>query len=254
MKLKTVEIEGTTYAEINDEGKPVYVGDDGKEHAYDAPAMRGSLDRLNSALEDERKAKGTLETQLAAFEGIEADKAREALKKVQALKDKDLIDAGEAERLRTEIKESFQGKLDAKDAELETVRGNWSKEKLSNAFNGSKFVKDKIAIPPDMLQATFGQHFEVEDGKIKPVDGNGNTIFSKSNPGEIAGFDDALEQIIAVYPHRDSILKGSGANGSGAGAPNGAAGKKSMTRADFDSLTPDQQHKAMTKDGVTLTD
>ncbi|HCN7009661.1 TPA: hypothetical protein N6133_002632 [Escherichia coli] len=37
MKLKTVEINGKQYAEIDTAGLPVYVHDDGKEIGFDAP-------------------------------------------------------------------------------------------------------------------------------------------------------------------------------------------------------------------------
>jgi hypothetical protein len=38
MKLKTVEVNGATYAEVSD-GKPVFVLDDGKEIAFEAEAV-----------------------------------------------------------------------------------------------------------------------------------------------------------------------------------------------------------------------
>lgn len=44
----------------------------------------------------------------------------------------------------------------------------------------------------------------------------GNPIYSRKNPGELADFDEALEIIISQYPHKDSILRGSGASGAGA--------------------------------------
>jgi hypothetical protein len=42
MKLKTVEIEGKTYA-VLDQGMPVYVHDDGKEATFDAVATVSHL-------------------------------------------------------------------------------------------------------------------------------------------------------------------------------------------------------------------
>ncbi|MGC8383448.1 hypothetical protein ACP3P8_05935 [Pseudomonas aeruginosa] len=46
MKLKTVEVDGKQYAEVQD-GKPVYVEDDGKEIVFDAVGTRATITRLN---------------------------------------------------------------------------------------------------------------------------------------------------------------------------------------------------------------
>lgn len=46
MKLKTVEINGKQYAEIDTAGLPVYVHDDGKEIGFDAPLATKKLQSL----------------------------------------------------------------------------------------------------------------------------------------------------------------------------------------------------------------
>lgn len=46
MKLKTVEINGKQYAEIDTAGLPVYVHDDGKEIGFDAPLATKKLQNL----------------------------------------------------------------------------------------------------------------------------------------------------------------------------------------------------------------
>ena len=75
-----------------------------------------------------------------------------------------------------------------------------------------------------MVQATFGKAFKIEDGKVVAYDAHGQKIFSRTRPGEIADFDEALETLVEQYPHEEHILKGSGANGGGAGgsAPPGS--------------------------------
>lgn len=52
-------------------------------------------------------------------------------------------------------------------------------------------------------------------------DQSGNKIFSRARPGELADFDEALEVLVDQYPHKEQILKASGANGGGAGTSNG---------------------------------
>lgn len=241
MQLKTVEVDGKQYAEIQD-GKPVYLDDGGKTHVYDAPAMRGSLDRLNGVLLEVRGENETLKAAAQAFDGIEPSKAKEAIKVYQNLKDKQLIDAGEAERVRAEAIKGYEAKLNDALKEVETLKNEQAQDKLGAAFTGSKYVKDNLAIPADMVQAAFARHFEYQDGRITPRDSNGNPIYSASNPGEVANFDEALEILVNQYPHRDSILKGAGHSGSGAGAL-GEGGKRVITREQFQAQPPAEQKK-----------
>lgn len=50
--------------------------------------------------------------------------------------------------------------------------------------------------------------------------------------------------LLRHYPNKDSILKGSGASGSGA-APSGSNGSRTMSRADFEALDPASRMKAL---------
>lgn len=57
-------------------------------------------------------------------------------------------------------------------------------------------------------------------------DGAGNKIFSRSRPGDLADFDEALETLVDQYPYKDQILKGSGASGGGAQHAGGGGQKQ----------------------------
>ncbi|HCN5570821.1 TPA: hypothetical protein N6Y01_004273, partial [Escherichia coli] len=67
MKLKTVEINGKQYAEIDTAGLPVYVHDDGKEIGFDAPLATKKITELNSEAKNHRLAKEAAEEKLAKF-------------------------------------------------------------------------------------------------------------------------------------------------------------------------------------------
>lgn len=106
-----------------------------------------------------------------------------------------------------------------------------------------------------MVQAAFGRHFKVVDGKLAASDANGNPIYSRKQPGAQADFDEALGILIDQYPHKDSILKADNKPGSGAPA-NGGGGKggsKSINRAAFDALDPEGRI-AHVQGGGTVTD
>jgi hypothetical protein len=251
MKLKLNE-EG--YAEVQD-GKPVYVDDNGKEIAYDAPAMHAKIGELNKEAQRNREAKEEIEGQLKSFEGIDPEKAQEALKTLKNLDDKKLIDAGEVERVKGETAAAYEKRIKEMQERADKLESQYASEKLSSAFANSKFVKDRVAVPPDMLQRTFSDHFEFKDGRITPKDANGNPIYSDSNPGDVANFDEALEKIVSQYPYRDSILKGTGNSGSGSQGVDGDSGARVINRKYFESQSPGKQAelaKAMNEGKVKL--
>lgn len=252
MKLK---IDEAGHVVVQD-GKPVYVHDDGKEVPFDAPATVQTISRLNSEAKGHREAKEAAETKLRAFEGIEDPKAaKDALAKIANFKDKDLIDAGKVEEIKAAAIKAVEEKYAPIVQERDDLKSELYNEKIGGSFARSKFITDKIAIPSDMVQARFGQNFEVKDGKIAAKDHAGNPIYSRAKPGEVADFEEALEILVDAYPQKDAILKGTGQKGDGARGSNGngAGGAKTMTRHAFDALDPASKAAKM-KEGFTLTE
>jgi hypothetical protein len=260
MKLK-LDDKG---AVVVQDGKPVYIDEanGNKEIAFDAPATRTTISRLNDEARQHRERAEAAETKLKGFEGIDdPDKARKALDIVKNLDDKKLIDAGEVEKVKQEAKAAFDEQLRAQEKKFKPVSEERDKfknelfqERIGGAFKGSKFIADKMAIPADLAQARFGSNFVIEDGKIRAKDTSGNPIFSRARPGEIADFEEALEILVDGYTYRDSVLKGSGASGGGAGGSGGGAdGAKTMKRAAFDALGQAERMAAV-KAGTTIVD
>lgn len=263
MKLKTVEIDGKVYAEVKD-GQPVY-DNDGTDATFDAPALHKQVRTLNAEAKSHREAKEEAEKALKAFEGIDDPKAaKKALETVANLNSKDLIDAGKADEVKAAavaaVEEKYQNAIQAKDEEIAAVKqeaeglaGTLNKELIGGNFARSKFISEKVAIPPDLVQARFGQNFKIEDGKVVAYDSSGNKIYSKSKPGEVAEFDEALNILVDQYPYRDDILKGQGKGGGGAHHSNGAGGEKTLTREAFDAMDHGARRKAIA-DGVKVVD
>ena len=236
MKLKTVEVDGKQYAEIQD-GKPLYVEDDGKEVAFDATGTRSTITRLNAEAKDHRVRADSAEKIVKTFEGIDDPAAaKKALGIVANLDAKTLVDAGEIEKVKTEISKAFQTQLDEANGKAQTFEQQLYAEKIGGSFARSAFIAEKLAVPADMVQATFGQNLKIEDGKVVAYDSQGQKIFSRARPGELADFDEAIETLVSQYPHRDHILKSSNANGGGAqgsdGGNSGAKGNFGGSKAD----------------------
>ena len=258
MKLKTIEHDGKTFAEVQD-GKPVYVEDDGKETPFDAPGTRQTITRLNGEAMGHRQAKEAAEKALSAFEGIEDPAAAlKALETIQNLDGGKLMDAEKATAERKAAVEAAVKDANERADKAEERASGAEKalhaEMIGGSFARSAYIKDKLVVPAPMVEKTFGDHFTIEDGSIVAKDASGNPIYSKAQPGELARFDEAMEIIVEQFAHKDSILKGRGANGSGApGVGTGAGGGKTLTREAFNSLAPAERSEKM-REGFTLTD
>ena len=219
------------------EGKPVYVHEDGKEVAFDASGTVSTITRLNAEAKSHRERAESAEKSLKGFDGIaDPAAARNALDVVSKLDQKKLVDAGEIDTVRNEISKAFQTQLDEANGKAQTYEQQLYAEKIGGSFARSKYIADKLAVPVDMVQATFGQNLKIEEGKVVAYDTQGQKIFSRSRPGELADFDEAIETLVSQYPHRDHILKSSDANGGGAqnggGGNSGAKGNFGGSKAD----------------------
>ncbi|NAR87401.1 DUF6651 domain-containing protein [Acinetobacter haemolyticus] len=223
MKLK---LDENGHVVVQD-GKPVYVHDDGKEVAFDAPQTVATITRLNGEAKTHREAKEQFEAQVKAFEGLDPIKVKEALEIVQNLDAKKLVDAGEVDKVKAEItdalKKTYEPQIQQLTTERDAVQQQLHSELIGGGFARSKYIQDNIAVPADMIQAQFGKSFKIEEGKVVAYGTDGQRIYSRARPGEVADFDEALESLVGGYPHKDSILKGG--QGSGGGFQGGGGNK-----------------------------
>jgi hypothetical protein len=225
MKLK---LDADGHAVLQD-GQPVYVHDDGREIAFDAAKAFAKIGELTGENTKTRKRAETAEANLKQFEGIEdAAAARKAMETVANFDQKKLVDAGEVDKVKAEAIRAVEEKYAPTVKRAEELERELYGERIGGSFSRSKFIAEKAAIPPDFVQARFGSNFKMEDGKVVAYDNQGNKIFSRTRPGEVADFDEALETLVNSHPNRDAILKGTGATGmgSGSGVPGGAQHKK----------------------------
>jgi hypothetical protein len=238
---------------VNDQGLPLYIHDDGKEVAHDAAQTVATISRLNGEAKTNRERYEKAESSLKAFEGIEdpaaAKKAMETLKNFD---DKKLVDAGEVEKVKAEAIKAVEEKYAPIVQERDAYQAQLHNELIGGGFARSKYIQDSISVPADMIQAQFGKNFKIEEGKVVAYGVDGQKIYSRARPGEVADFDEALESLIGGYQHKDSILKGSQAGGGGFQG-GGQGGSKSMTRDQFTNLKPAEQSSFM-REGGKVTD
>lgn len=154
---------------------------------------------------------------LKQFDGLDAEKAREALKKQQELADKKLIDEGKLDELvlqRTErMKEDFEKKYQELTGQAEQAKS------FANKFKG-RVLSDEIrtiatelgVIPSAIDDAIYRSRdlFTVDDeGKVIPTESAG--LDAKGNPLTTKAW---LESMREKAPHWYPVPKGTGAPGS----------------------------------------
>lgn len=221
---------------IAKDGNPVWVDSNGAEMTLE----RDTVSRLNAEAKAHREAKEAAETRLKAFEGLDASKAREALETVKNIDLKKMIDSGKLEEVRKELTTQFQTQIAEKDKAYADLRTEYDNTRISNIFAGSEFIRNRVAVPADMFEATFKGNFKIEDGKIVVKDKAGNQLMSKKKIGEYADPDEALELLIEQHPQKDVILKANGQSGSGNrgnGGNGGGGNGKTMKRSEYDGLS-----------------
>jgi len=245
---------------------PIFVYADGREAPFDADNTIASIGRLNGEAKAHRERAEAAESKLKGFAGIEdGEAARKALETMKNIKDGDLVAAGKVQEIKDAAAKSAQEAVAAatrQAAEKERalteqnlkLTGDLNNHIIGGSFAGSKFIAEKLAIPADIAQKVFGDRFKVESGKLVPLDAQGNPIFSATNHGNHADFEEALQVMVNQYPNKDMILKGSGASGGGAQqGGGGGGGGKSMSRAQFDGLDATAKSSAI-RDKVAITD
>lgn len=232
------------------DGKLVYIVG-GKEELIDPTEVftaRTRITALNGEAQGHRTKAEQAVADLKKYEGIDPAKAREAFDTLSKIDQKKLIDAGEVEIVRGEIKAVFQSQVDTLTTDNQTLKGRIAQMQLDGAFNSSKFVKDNLAIPTDIAQATFGRNFTIaDDGKMTAKYSNGNVVYSldPAKSGQPAEFEEAIKLLVDSYANKNAILKGNDNSGAGntgnAGNPGG--GSKTKTRAEFEKMSPQDQAK-----------
>ena len=232
---------------VDGDGNPVWVDGD-KELS-----VRGdTITRTNSQAKEYRTRAEKAEADLAKFQGIDdPEAARTALQQVKDMKDGDLIAKGKLDEVKNQITQQYEAKLTDATKRADTLENRLNGVTLDNAFAQSEFVAQRIAVPTEMLQATFRDRFKVVEGKVVAVGSDGLPLRSNKNIGEDADFDESLEILIGGFKHKDAILKAPEAAGSGSNGAGGSRGRgRTITRTDFEALAPTQQQEVAAKAGT----
>jgi hypothetical protein len=236
------------------DGHPVYINAAGEEMTVQGD----TISRLNGEAMTNRVRAEKAEKALEPFKDIDPESARKAIETIKKIDSKALIDAGDVDKVKESIKAEFTGQLTEKDKALSDAQSRINDMLVGGVFGQSDFIRDRVAIPRDMFEASMRSQFKVEENKVVAYDRAGNRLMSKKRVGEYAEPDEALELLVDMHPQKDSILKADDGKGSGnGGGGGGRGGGRVMRRGDFEKLPPMDQAAAaasMQKGELTIAD
>lgn len=197
------------------------------------PKAEGSLtDKEAALLKDVMKhkeaAKKAKEAEAALRESIgdlDLAEVRQVLADKKAAEVKALEDRGEYERVKQSMAEQHKAevaKLQQEIADLKGAKGA-SEQRISDLtvgtqFSQSEFVTGELVLPPAKARALYGEHFEIEDGKVVGYDkprGEANRTAIVDAYGQTVSFDEAMRKIIEADPEKDHLIKSKVKQGAG---------------------------------------
>ncbi len=247
MPYKIVEVSGKKYIEVGENDHAVFVTADGTEIAFDADGASARIAALNAEQATRRHENNDLKGKLRAFEGIDdPEAAKSALQVVANLDAGELKTAKQVQEIKDAAKIAAEQQvadaqrkaatdLQVAEKERDDLRTELHREKIGGGIARSKYVTEKLNIPPDMVESFFGKNLKLEEGRIVGYDSAGNKLYSKARPGELADLDESIEQLVNTYPGKEHILKGAG---GGSGGGQGASDRGGLSQEAFDKLTP----------------
>lgn len=210
------------------------------------PKVGGLRSALDKERDDRKKADKAFNDLKTKIGDMDPDQARDALKKIQDLADKKLIDEGQIEQLLTvrtermttdhnnQIK-TFQTQLGDKDKKISSLSGELKKLKINSAIERLALEKGvrKTAIDDAIARFTVIGI----DGVLWDLDENGGVIAKKGDQiayGKDAtkamSFEEGFETLATKASHLFETSAGGGAGNNGNG--NRGTGPHTISRED----------------------
>lgn len=216
-----------TQTEIPEALREHYVERDGK-WVLDAEGVE-DVTGLKRALERERAEKARLEGIAAKFKNLDPEKARAALAQLEAIEDKELIAAGDVEKLlqvRTDrMRQDYDSRLAAVTGEKDTLSTKLSELLIDNGIQQAA-IKHKVreTAVPDALNRGRAV-FKLVDGKAIPHKPDGSVWYGKDGNTPLTQ-DEWLGSILTQEaPHMFEQSTGGGTP-PGGGVKTGVQGGK----------------------------
>jgi hypothetical protein len=261
--------------EVQD-GAPVYLYEDGKEAPINVDALMKNVKSLQDENAKRRIKAKELEDLVKPIQdsGIDnvldfIERSKKNAELVENLKDKDMLDAQQVEKLKRDavqnVETLYKEKLSTIENRLKATSEEYNKfrevktrqfqeDKLKSFFDSSDYIREKTNLIPEMAYNTFKDCFkfiENEDGSytIKAIHKYGNQAgqeilsISKAN-SEIASPEEAIQQLINGHPHKERMIIAVESGGTGS-----KRGTYTANQRNYEAITdPVERLKAIRRD------
>lgn len=230
-----------------------------------APEVQAQIDAAVNAAVTGLKSKnsellGKLKdagTNLQRFDGIDPDAVRNILKRFTDDEEAGLIAKGEIDTVlnkRTErMKLDFDKQLKTRDDALTQAQTKAQKLAAGKVSGALTQAASKTGALPEAMEDIVlrgqGQGWTINDDGDVVALRDGEVVLGKDGKTALSVFEWA-ESLREIAPHLWPKAQGTGAPGANGG---NAGGKKTITRAQFDALTPIAKQGAM-RAGATVSD
>lgn len=184
----------------------------------------------------------TMQEQLKAFEGIDPAAVKKMLAEQKTAEEKALEAKGDWERLKTRMAEehgkevkTLQEQIEALSSQLTNTKGTINELTIGSQFSQSQFIAEELTLTPAKARVIYGEHFELEDGKLVAYDkprGAANRTALVDQYGNAVSFDEALKKIVEADPEKDHLLKSKVKPGAGSESRKPAATNKPEGESD----------------------
>ena len=189
---------------------------------------------LKSALQKERDAREKYEKEIKdlrkQFEGLDPEKGREALRRIQELEEKQLLDAGKVEELFAQRTERMKADWSAKEARYQEEIKSASEAHSKSETRLSELLIDgtlrdaagkrraKAALTPLLIRGARhgdidGIRWELRDGQPVPV--KGDAIYPGKDPSKPMSAEEYLDLVAQKMPDLFEASTGGGASNAG---------------------------------------
>lgn len=222
------------------DGHPVYLDFNGAEQTMTIERINS----FNSEAATHRSQRKKAEDDLKKYERdgklLDPELAFKAIETVGKLDAKKLIDAGEVDKLTDQIKTQFTQQLTEAQTALKQRETELDNLHVANVFANSEFIRNRVAVPRDMFEASMRPYIKRDKGKNVYLDRDGNTLMSAKNVGSpVDDPEEAFELLVNRHPQKDVILKATQQSGSGNNGNGGnRGGGNTIKRTEFDAMSP----------------
>lgn len=200
---------------------------------------------LRTALDTERNSNKTVKEAITAWKKI--GKTPEEISELVAAKEAAEAEAkkkaGDFDGILKQHQEKWEGEkktaLGERDAALNVARSAVVDSGIKSALVGAKATGEGVALLPRILGDRVRSEFVDGQFVISIVQADGKTPMIGNGPNGSATYDDLIKEAVKNFP---SLFEGAGGGG---GKPpkegSGGSGDKTITRGEWDKLTPYEQ-------------